>query len=143
MDDPVVFLKWLETLRDHGVVRLRCLPRRDGLLEEVATRIGPVRENNFGRHYVLAIKDNASSQACTCDTFLQRIDPLTRESPHGRQLIFARENTTSGGEGIFVDGYRLADDMRREDPDHFLSPSTSLHDSAVARQHEDRQGPAC
>ena len=126
LDDPVLFLKWLETLRDHGVVRLRGLPQRDGLLEEVATRIGPVRESNFGRHYVLAIKDDPDSQAYTSDMLLQHIDLPTRETPHGLQLLFTRENTTTGGEGIYVDGYRIADDMRREEPDHYLSLTTDI-----------------
>ncbi len=49
MEEPEVFLQCLEALRDYGVARLRGLPQKNGLLEQLVTRIGPVRESNFGR----------------------------------------------------------------------------------------------
>lgn len=55
---------------------------------------------------------------------LQHIDLPTRETPHSLQLLFTRENTTTGGEGIYADGYRIAHDMRLEEPDHFHSLTT-------------------
>ncbi len=98
--DAAVFLRWLEALRDRGVARLRNLPRRDGLLEDVVTRIGPVRESNFGRQYLLEIKDDPDSSAYTANPLLQHIDLPTRETPHGLQFLFCRENTTTGGEAF-------------------------------------------
>lgn len=121
LKDPHVFLDWLEALRDYGVARLRGLGQEDGLLEDIVTRIGPVRESNFGRQYVLAIKDDPDSQAYTSDALLQHIDLPTRETPHGLQFLYTRENTTTGGEGIYVDAYRVAEDMRSEEPEHFRS----------------------
>lgn len=121
LDDPRVFLSWLEALRDYGVARLRGLPQQDGLLEQVVTRIGPVRESNFGRQYVLAIKDDPDSQAFTPDALLQHIDLPTRETPFGLQFLYTRDNSTTGGEGIYVDAYQVAEDMRTEEPEHFQS----------------------
>ncbi|MEM7068417.1 MAG: TauD/TfdA family dioxygenase [Pseudomonadota bacterium] len=121
LEDDSVFLKWLEGLRDFGVTRLQGLPQRDGLLEDIVTRIGPIRESNFGRQYVLEIKDDPDSQAFTSDSLLQHIDLPTRETPFGLQFLYTRANTTSGGEGIYVDGYRIAEDMRVEEPEHFNS----------------------
>lgn len=121
LDEPRVFLDWLEALRDYGIARLRGLPQHDGLLEDIVTRIGPVRESNFGRQYELAIKDEPDSQAYTSDSLLQHIDLPTRETPHGLQFLYTRENTTTGGDGIYVDGYRVAEDMRQEAPRHFQS----------------------
>ena len=118
---PAVFLQWLEALRDYGVARLQGLPQRDGLLEEIVTRIGPVRETNFGRQYNLEIKDDPDSQAYTADMLLQHIDLPTRETPCGLQFLYTRENTTLGGAGLYVDAYRIAEDMRCEEPGHFES----------------------
>ncbi len=128
LEDEHVFLAWLEALRDHGLARLRGLPRRGGLLEEIVTRIGPIRESNFGRHYVLEIKDDPDSQAYTSGSLLQHIDLPTRELPFGLQFLYTRENTTTGGEGIYVDGYRVAEDMRASEPDHFHSLVTDSWD---------------
>ncbi len=116
-----IFLDCLEALRDQGLARLRGLAPRDGLLEEVVTRIGPVRETNFGRQYLLTIKEDPDSQAFTSDALLQHIDLPTRETPHGLQFLFIRDNATSGGDGIYVDGYRVAEDMREAEPAHFQS----------------------
>ena len=140
LDDPAAFLTWLETLRDYGVVRLRGLPQRDGLLEDVAARIGPVRESNFGRGYTLAIKDDPDSQAYTPDMLLQHIDLPTRETPHGLQLLFTRENTTTGGEGIYADGYRIAHDMRLEEPDHFHSLTSDMWEYSNRARTSDYRG---
>ena len=126
LTDRDAFLAWLEALRDFGVARLRGLPQRDGLLEEVVSRIGPVRESNFGRQYVLEIKDEPDSQAYTCDALLQHMDLPTRETPHGLQFLYVRENSAKGGEGIYVDGYRVAEDIRAAEPDHFASLITDI-----------------
>ncbi|GAB5467265.1 MAG: hypothetical protein Kilf2KO_02950 [Rhodospirillales bacterium] len=119
--DPETFLRWLEALRDYGLARLRGLPLRDGLLEEVVTMIGPIRESNFGRRYLLEIKDDPDSQAYTSAGLLQHIDLPTRELPFGLQFLFTRENSTSGGEGLYVDAYRVAEDLRIAEPTHFRS----------------------
>lgn len=117
--DNSAFLQWLEALRDHGVARLTGLPVEDGLLMRVVERIGTIRESNFGRMYTLEIKDDPDSNAFTSDALLQHIDLPTRETPHGLQFLFCRQNSTSGGQGIYVDGFRVAGDLKNEDPESF------------------------
>lgn len=124
--DDTVFLSWLQALRDYGVARLEGLPNEDGLLETIVSRIGPVRESNFGRTYTLEIKDEPDSNAFTSDALLQHIDMPTRENPHGLQFLFCRENSTTGGRGIYADAYRIAGDMRVEEPEHFRSLITDV-----------------
>ena len=126
LERPDVFLSWLEALRDCGVARLRGLPQQDGLLEDIVTRIGPIRESNFGRQYVLEIKDDPDSQAYTSGSLLQHIDLPTRELPFGLQFLYIRDNTTTGGEGIYVDAYRIAEDMRAQEPEHYRSLTTDI-----------------
>ena len=126
LQDPVQFLSWLEAIETYGVARLRGLPQQDGLLEEIVTRIGPVRESNFGRQYVLEIKDDPDSQAYTSGSLLQHIDLPTRELPFGLQFLYTRENTTSGGEGLYVDAYKVAEDMRRDEPVNYHSLITDV-----------------
>lgn len=124
MGDDSAFLEFLEAVQSHGIARLENLPPRDGLLEEIVTRIGPVRETNFGRTHELAVKDDPDSNAFTSSMLLQHIDLPTRENPPGLQFLLCRANTTSGGEGTYVDGFRIAEDMRRDDPAAFETLST-------------------
>ena len=124
LDCPATMLAWLDALQTFGVARLAGLPQRDGLLEDLVSSIGTVRESNFGRSYNLEIKEEPDSNAYTSDALLQHIDMPTRECPHGLQFLFCRTNTASGGEGIYCDGYRIAEDLRTEAPDHFSSLTT-------------------
>ncbi len=126
LKDDGVFLAWLEALQTYGVARLTNLPQEDGLLEHVVERIGPVRESNFGRSYTLEIKDDPDSNAFTSAPLLQHMDMPTRECPHGLQFLFCRKNTAQGGEGLYCDGYRIAEDMRTEEPEHFHSLTTDI-----------------
>ena len=119
LENETDLLPWLEALSCFGIARLRELPDQDGLLEQLVNRIGPIRESNFGRKYVLEIKDDPDSNAFTSDSLLQHVDMPTRESPHGLQFLFCRANTTNGGEGIYVDGFRIAEVMREEEADAF------------------------
>ncbi|MBE1284018.1 MAG: DUF971 domain-containing protein [Rhodobacteraceae bacterium] len=140
LKNPQVFLLWLEALRDFGVARLRGLPQQDGLLEDIVTRIGPVRESNFGRQYTLEIKDDPDSQAFTSDMLLQHIDLPTRETPHGLQFLYTRDNTTTGGEGLYVDAYRVAEDMRTEEPEHFHSLVSDVWEYSNRARGSDYRG---
>ncbi|MEM6667153.1 MAG: TauD/TfdA family dioxygenase [Pseudomonadota bacterium] len=124
LDDPRLFRDWLIALRDHGVARLRDLPDQDGLLVEIASRIGVIRETNFGRTYTLAIKPDPDSNAYTSLPLPQHIDLPTRECPPGLQFLFCRENSTTGGEGLYTDAYKVAEDLRAEEPDHFEALTT-------------------
>ena len=123
LQDSGAELAWLEALAQYGIARLEKLPQQDGLLEHVVTRIGPVRESNFGRQYTLEIKDDPDSNAFTSDALLQHIDMPTRESPHGLQFLYCRANTTTGGEGVYCDGIKILEDIRVEHPDVFESLS--------------------
>ncbi len=123
LEEPEVLLAWLISLRTWGIARLAGLPSEDGLLEKVVTRIGPVRETNFGRSYSLFIKPNPDSNAFTSQALLPHMDMPTRECPHGLQFFFCRDNSVVGGEGLFVDGYRIARDLRAEEPEVFAALS--------------------
>lgn len=140
LQDLEIFLRWLEALRDYGVARLRGLPQQDGLLESIVTKIGPVRDSNFGRQYVLEIKDDPDSQAYTSDSLLQHIDLPTRETPFGLQFLYTRANTTTGGEGIYVDAFRIAADLRLEEPEHFKSLSQDVWEYNNRAKNSDYRG---
>ena len=119
LEDEKCLLTWLEALNVYGVARLRGLPDQDGLLERLVRNIGSPRESNFGAQYTLTIKDEPDSNAFTSGALLQHMDMPTRECPHGLQFLFCRRNTVTGGEGVYVDGFRVAKELQINDPDMF------------------------
>ncbi len=119
LTDKATFLRWLEAVRDYGIARLENLPLDDGILETVVGRIGPIRETNFGRLFDVIVKDNPDSNAYTSSALVPHMDLATRTAPPGLQFLLCRANTTSGGQGIYIDGFKVAEDMRREEATHF------------------------
>lgn len=126
LEDMRLFHRFLCDLRDYGVARLEGLPQRDGLLVDIVSRIGTIRETNFGRTYTLAIQDDPTSNAYTPVALPQHMDLCTRECPPGLQFLYCRANDTSGGDGLYCDGYRIAEDIRAEDPETWEA-MTSIH----------------
>ena len=122
--DDATFLAWLDALATYGVARLHGLPPGDGHLLDVAQRIGPVRSSNFGTVFTLAIKDDPDSNAYTSHGLPPHTDLASRECPPGLQFLHCRANTTTGGLGTYVDGFRVAADIRTEDPALFETLTT-------------------
>ena len=124
LKDNGLFHRFLCALRDDGVARLENLPQQDGLLVEIAERIGTIRETNFGRTYTLAIQDDPTSNAYTPVALPQHMDLCTRECPPGLQFLYCRANSTTGGDGLYCDGYRIAEDLRAEEPETWEAMTT-------------------
>ena len=124
LKDDGLFHRFLCALRDDGVARLENLPQQDGLLVEIAERIGTIRETNFGRTYTLAIQDDPTSNAYTPVALPQHMDLCTRECPPGLQILYCRANSTTGGDGLYCDGYRIAEDLRAEEPETWEAMTT-------------------
>lgn len=86
------------------------------------------------------IKDDPDSQAFTSDKLLQHIDLPTRETPHGLQFLYTRTNTTTGGEGIYVDAYAIAEDMKDEEPENFASLTNDVWEYSNRARTSDYRG---
>lgn len=124
LEDDRLLHAFLCNLRDHGVARLEGLPQQDGLLTTIVERIGTIRETNFGRTYTLAIQDDPTSNAYTPVALPQHMDLCTRECPPGLQFLYCRANDTSGGDGLYCDGYRIVEDIRAADPETWEAMTT-------------------
>lgn len=119
MDDPKALLQWLLALRDIGLTQVRGAPTEPGSLALIARRIAFIRESNFGVLFNVQSKADADSNAYTAFNLPLHSDLPTRELQPGLQFLHCLVNDAEGGESIFVDGFAIADALRREDPDAF------------------------
>ena len=78
-----------------------------------------MRETNFGRTFDVVVMDDPNSNAYTAAALVQHMDLATREMPPGLQFLFCRENSTRGGQGVYTDGFRIAADMKANEPEYF------------------------
>jgi trimethyllysine dioxygenase len=117
-------LRWLSMVEEYGFALASEVPPTIEATKELVTRIGYVRETIFGGMWDftanLAFKDTAYTSAA--------IGPHTDgtysiDSP-GYQLFHCLQFDGTGGESTLVDGFKVADQIRRTDPTAFETLSS-------------------
>src|SRR3984885_14687229 len=112
-------LKWLRKVEEYGFALATGVPVTLEATRELATRIGYVRETIFGGMWDftanLAFKDTAYTSSA--------IGPHTDgtysfDSP-GFQMFHCLQFDGTGGDSTLVDGFKVAEDIRRSDPAAF------------------------
>jgi trimethyllysine dioxygenase len=117
-------LRWLSMTEEYGFALASGVPPTIEATKELVTRIGYVRETIFGGMWDftanLAFKDTAYTSAA--------IGPHTDgtysfDSP-GFQMFHCLKFDGTGGDSTLVDGFKVADQIRRADPLAFEILST-------------------
>jgi gamma-butyrobetaine dioxygenase len=103
---------WIEAIKTDGIVLLRGVPQEPGQLLEVARRIGPVRASNFGEYYDVISMSNPNASAYTQMGLELHTDLANWRVPPDVQLLFCLKSSVIGGESVFVDGFRVAENLR-------------------------------
>jgi gamma-butyrobetaine dioxygenase len=115
---------WIEAMKGHGIVLLRGVPQERGKLLEVARRIGPIRASNFGEYYDVVSMPNPNASAYTQIGLELHTDLANWRTPPDIQLLFCLKSSVIGGESVFADGFRVAQDLRSAHPEAFHLLST-------------------
>lgn len=119
LDDDATFTAFLTAVASHGLARLRNAPADPDFAERFASRIGIIRDNNFGRIWNVRVEPGSGSNAYTALELAPHVDLATREYQPGLQILHCVENTAPGGRAMMIDGFRVAEDLRTEAPAAF------------------------
>jgi len=119
LDDADTFTAFLTAVASHGLARLRGTPADPDFAERLASRIGVIRDNNFGRIWNVRVEPGSGSNAYTSLELAPHVDLATREYQPGLQVLHCVENTTRGGRAMMIDGFRVAEDLRADAPEAF------------------------
>ncbi|MBC8363732.1 MAG: TauD/TfdA family dioxygenase [Actinobacteria bacterium] len=117
--DDEVLGEWCEAIAEHGLGRLEGLPTDPDTVLAVAERLGVVRATHFGRSFDVVIAPENESNAYTSLPLAPHVDIATRAHLPGVQLLHCLANTCAEGLSVMVDGFAVADEVRRTDPDAF------------------------
>lgn len=104
---------------DKGVIVLEHAPTQEGTLEELAPRLGPIRELLFDRIHDVAVDPSGYNVAHTPLPLPPHNDFASYSWPPSVQALHMLENETPGGESIIVDGWAVLNDLREEHLDYF------------------------
>jgi gamma-butyrobetaine dioxygenase len=119
MSDDGALLAWLDALKSQGLTLVTGVPAEPEALLKPIARIAHLRETNFGRVFDVKSKPQADSAAYTSVNLPPHTDLPTRELQPGVQFLHCLVNDATGGESVFVDGFSIAEAMRREQPQAF------------------------
>jgi gamma-butyrobetaine hydroxylase len=111
--------RWLAAIRRFGFAVMTGLPLESGFLCNAAALFGYVRETNYGRWFDVRAEVNPTNLAYTNLGLQAHTDNPHRDPVPTLQLLACLENTVQGGESVIVDGFKVAERLKREHPRHF------------------------
>lgn len=118
-DNGGALLKWLDGVCRFGFGKLVGGPVTDQALMDVVDLFGYVRETNYGRHFEVRTEVNPSNLAYTGLGLQAHTDNPYRDPVPTVQILYCLESSAAGGENMVVDGFRVAQRLREENPDWF------------------------
>ena len=135
LSSDAALLDWLRATQAFGLSIVDGLDDRTDAGTDVAARIGHLRETNFGLTFEVMSKKEPNNLAYTPIALPLHTDLTNQELPPGFQFLHCLKNDATGGGSIFADGYAMAEDLRRDDPEAFEILSTvsvpfRFHDGA-------------
>ncbi|GME91400.1 unnamed protein product [[Candida] boidinii] len=122
----------LVSLNDYGLILIENIPKssssssssdieNDKILTKLANRIGYIRETFYGKIFDVKSIKNPNNIAYSNVELPLHMDLLYYESPPGLQFLYSINNTTKGGESIFVDSFLAAKKISEIDPQAYYA----------------------
>jgi gamma-butyrobetaine dioxygenase len=111
--------RWLSAVDALGFAILRSGPTEPGTVLRVAELFGFVRETNYGRLFDVRAHVDPRNLAYTALGLGPHTDNPYRDPTPTLQLLHCLASSAGGGESTLVDGFRVAEDLRAEEPGRF------------------------
>lgn len=124
LHDDKAALAWLMALRRVGIVYLTGAPAEKGQVARLAERIGYLRLTYYGHTWQVQDKHMANNVAYTSGRLSAHTDYPALYFTPGVQVLHCINQAEKGGESEVVDGFHMAEVLRREDPEAFRTLTT-------------------
>jgi gamma-butyrobetaine dioxygenase len=111
--------RWLSAVRRYGFAVMTDTPTEPGTLCKVAELFGYVRETNYGRFFEVRAEVNPNNLAYTNLGLQAHTDNPYRDPVPTLQILACLENSVEGGDSIVVDGFKVVERLKAEDPRGF------------------------
>jgi gamma-butyrobetaine dioxygenase len=112
-------LDWLTAVERLGFGILRNVPAQPNQLLEVIRLFGFVRETNYGKIFDVKTVVDPNNLAYSNTAISPHTDNPYRHPVPTLQLLHCLESSAAGGDSILVDGFKIAELIRKEWPGYF------------------------
>ena len=109
----------LKTFYTFGFVIINNVPTNNNFIVKFANSIGSVRRTNFGEHFNVRSTPNPNDLAYTSLALSPHTDNPYRKPVPCIQLLHCIENEVCGGLSTLVDGFSVANYLKKKNPDLF------------------------
>ena len=109
----------LNDFQELGFVIVKNTSAEEGTVIKFAEMFGPVRTTNFGKHFDVVSKPKANDLAYTSLGIKAHTDNPYRKPMPGIQILHCIANEAKGGDSSLVDGYAVAEYLRKEEPEMY------------------------
>ncbi|TFJ81081.1 hypothetical protein NSK_007724 [Nannochloropsis salina CCMP1776] len=113
------FVQWMVHLRDYGVALIEDVPTTPGTVMKMADLIAYHRKTHYGNSFQVVSARKPEHLAYTPVELEVHTDLNYRESSPGIQLLHCLAADAAGGESTFVDGFWVAETLRRESAEDY------------------------
>ena len=119
---------FLRSFVDYGVAVLRDVPCIAGTVLDVGRLFGELRTTSWGLVFDVISMEDANSVAYTNLPLVTHTDEGYRDPAPTVQLQHFLRADAQGGASTLVDGFKIAEDLRVNAPEHFAALSSTLLD---------------
>ena len=116
MADDSVLKEYLEAVARYGFCFVEGVPATPEATRAVATRIAYIRETIFGGYWDFTANMEHKDTAYTSMAIGPHTDGTYSFDAPGYQMFHCLAADCTGGENMLIDGFRVAEIMRGEDP---------------------------
>lgn len=111
--------QWLFDVLRYGIAKITGGTQKSGALLDVVSLFGYVRETNYGKWFEVQTEVNPTNLAYTGLGLQAHTDNPYRDPVPTLQVLYCLENSVQGGDSSVVDGFKVAQRLKEEAPDHF------------------------
>jgi gamma-butyrobetaine dioxygenase len=119
MNDDASFLWGINQILDNGSLFITGVPCEEDAIIPFASRISFLRQTHYGSTFQVRSVPNPISVAYTNEKLISHTDLPNFENPPGIQFFHCITNDANGGESVLVDGYAVAERLKKDNPHHF------------------------
>jgi len=112
-------LELLKSFYKNGFIIISNVPTKDNFIVNFANSIGSIRRTNFGEYFNVKSKPNPNDLAYTPLPLSPHTDNPYRKPVPNIQLLHCIENEVKGGFSTLVDGFSVAENLKKEFPEFF------------------------
>nr|AAM82167.1 gamma-butyrobetaine,2-oxoglutarate dioxygenase [Angiostrongylus cantonensis] len=127
LSDDKTLHDFLEAVCVDGIAVIKNAPKGStNVVRDIGERIGLIHSTHFGKIFVVSTKPDASNMAYASNSGLPfHTDFPSLSDPPQLQMLHMIEKAKEGGNNLFVDGFHVAEQLRREKLDVFKVLTTS------------------